>query len=389
MLNLFRVCVAAVVLTGVGEAADNLPAFLAKVQLHNFDGYELTPDGAGVSLYRVPADLLGSLSDAGAKQMTHARCSEIRFVVEDGATLEDVTIHFKSNRNTTVMFYRGDELCGRIGLSEKKGEEPYIPPSLVGKTSSPGARDKACEIALKPSRLKRPAAKPAEMPAGPQPARRFPEQVCRVLLDSGVITLTGIEGDIRPPRPEELPPVMVSYGTSISQGAAATAPDRSFTSLTAAALGYGLRNLGCSGSAFCEPEISEYLAQQSGDLFLFEISVNMAGKGFSVEEFRSRAASLVDQVAEAHPRAAVVCISILTLGKVDRSESPAGPVPEYRKALEEICRTTKRANVHFIDGRQLLSLSGLAKDQIHPTDEGMAEIASKLVPRLQAILKRN
>lgn len=388
MLNLLRFFKASPKLTASPESAGHLPEFLAKIQLHNFDGYERTPDGAGVSLYRVPADLLRALSEAGAKQMTHARCSEIRFVVEDGADLEDVTIHFQSNRNTTVMFYQGDDLCGQICLSEKKGRLPYIPPSLVGKTSSPGYVDKACEIALKPAGLKRPPANTAKLAAWP-PARRFPEKVCRVLLESGVITLTGIEGAIRPPRPEELPPVMVSYGTSISQGVAATAPDRSFTSLTAAALGYDLRNLGCSGSAFCEPEMVEYLANQTGDLFVFEISLNMAGEGISVEIFRSRAASLIDQVAEAHPRATVVCISILTLGKINASGSQADLVPEYRKALEEICRTTKRANVHFIDGSQLLSLSSLSKDPIHPNDEGMAEIASKLVPRLQAILKQN
>ena len=134
--------------------------------------------------------------------------------------------------------------------------------------------------------------------------------------------------------------------------------------------------------------MAEYLAKQPGDLFLFEISVNMAGKGFTVDEFRSRAAALIDKVAASHPQAPVVCISILTLGKEDRNGSQDGPVPQYRKALEEICRSTKRANVHFIDGTQLLSLSGLAKDQIHPTDDGMAEIATKLVPRLQAILQK-
>jgi hypothetical protein len=246
-------------------AGDNRPDFLSKVQLHNLDGFEPSPDGKGVSVYRLPAEVREHLSEAGARIMVFSQSGEIRFVLKEGARLEDVTIRLKSNRNTSIMFYRGDELCGNTTLIAKKGVEPYIPPSLVGKTSTPQYPDKACEIDLKPAQLKLPA-KAAEGMEGPKPAKRFPEQLCRVVLNGGVITLTGIEGDIRPPKPEELPPVLVSYGTSISMGAAASKPELSFTALTAAALGYSLRNLGCSGSAFCEPEMADYLAKQPGDL---------------------------------------------------------------------------------------------------------------------------
>lgn len=47
-------CAGAFALASFAQAADKLPDFVSKVQLHNFDGYELTPDGAGVSLYRLP-----------------------------------------------------------------------------------------------------------------------------------------------------------------------------------------------------------------------------------------------------------------------------------------------------------------------------------------------
>jgi lysophospholipase L1-like esterase len=382
----FLVVWAAACLASASPAADPLPEFLNKVQLWNFDGFEATPDRTGVSLYRLPAEIRAALSEAGAKQMVHARASEIRFVLEEGATLEDVTIHLKSNRNSTIMFYRGDELCSVMSLAAKKGGEPFIPASLVGKTSAPGSPDKACEIALKPGNLKLPPGQAGQGPAGPPPAKRFPKEVCRVRIEGGVITLTGIEGDIRPPTPEELPPILVSYGTSISQGAAATRPDRTFTALTAAALGHDLRNLGCSGSAFCEPELAAYLAKQPGDLFLFEISVNMAGKGYTVDEFRRRATALIEAVAKAHPQTPVVCVSILTLGKEGQGPAQEGPMHEYREGLEKICQETPHKNVHFVAGPELLSVSGLAKDNIHPTDKGMAEIATKLVARLKPLV---
>jgi lysophospholipase L1-like esterase len=377
-------CAGALALASAAQAAETLPDFLSKVQLHNFDGYELTPDGKGASVYRLPAEVREHLSEAGARIMAFSQSGEIRFVLKEGAKLEDVTIHLKSNRNTSISFYRGDELCGRTTLIAKKGVEPYTPPSLVGKTSTKQYPDKACEIDLIPAKLKLPA-KAAEGVEGPKPAKRFPEQLCRVVLNGGVITLTGIEGDIRPPKPEELPPVLVSYGTSISMGAAASKPDLQFTALTAAALGFSLRNLGCSGSAFCEIEMADYLVQQPGDLFLFEISVNMVGKDYTVDEFRKRATYLVDAVAKAHPKAPVVCISILPFG-ADKVEKTAVRPREFRKALEEVCRATPHKNVHFVDGTQLLSFEGLAKDNIHPTDAGHAEIASKLVPQIEAFL---
>lgn len=130
-------CAGAFALASFAQAADKLPDFVSKVQLHNFDGYELTPDGAGVSLYRLPADTRGYLSEAGARIMVFSQSGEIRFVLNEGAKLEDVTINLKSNRNTQINFFRGEELCGSTTLIDKKGVEPYVPASLVGITSTP------------------------------------------------------------------------------------------------------------------------------------------------------------------------------------------------------------------------------------------------------------
>ena len=371
----------ALALTSVVQAADKLPDFLNKVQLHNFDGYEPTPDGAGVTFYRVPAEVRAALSPEGARQTTHARSSEIRFVLNEGAKLEDVVIQLKSHRASTLMYYRGDELVGMIkGLRPKKDVELYIPPSMreIYKVTKD---DQAVEASLKLAAIK--ALPQSEISGDVTAPKRFSPQVHRIVLNSGMITLTGIEGDIRPPREEEVPPVLVSYGTSISMGAAASRPDFSFTALTAKELGYSLRNLGVSGNAFCEKEMADYLAKQPGDLFLFEISVNMVGKGYTTEEFRKRATYLIDTVAKAHPKVPVVCISILRYG-ADKTEK-AALHREFRTALEEICRATPHKNVHFVDGTQLLSFEGLAKDNIHPTDVGHAEIATKLVPQIQEL----
>ncbi len=382
----------AIGMTALAEAPP-MPAFLNKVQLHNFDGFEPTPDGTGVTVYRLPAGVRAALSPEGARQVTHARSSEIRFVLNEGAKLEDVVIRLKSNRNTRVMVYRGDELHGVIGgLVARKGVELYIPPSLRG-SYQPTNLDKTVEASIAPARMR---GSPETAVAGePAPPKRFPGHVHRIQFDSGVITLTGIEGDIRPPRTDEVPPVLVSYGTSISMGAAATRPDRSFTALTAQSLGYSLRNLGVSGNAFCEREMADYLAEQPAGLYLLEISVNMvgrdysAGKGFAVEEFRARAGYMIDRIAGKNPGVPVVCVSVLPY----RGGDADGAKPEtrerakaFRETLERLCKESKHKNVLFVSGPDLLSYGGLSEDGIHPSDQGMAEIASKLVPRIRAVL---
>jgi hypothetical protein len=75
--------------------------------------------------------------------------------------------------------------------------------------------------------------------------------------------------------------------------AALSRADLAWNALTARALGYDFVNLGCSGTAYCEPAVADYMAKQPWDLCVLEISVNMVG-GFTVEEFRKRATYMID-----------------------------------------------------------------------------------------------
>jgi len=90
---------------------DKLPDFISKVQLHNCGGVELTEDGKGVMLYRLPKEVRDKLDmktpdgkeRSGATQMRAAVHSEIRFVLNDGAKLSDVKLHIKSEKGATLI----------------------------------------------------------------------------------------------------------------------------------------------------------------------------------------------------------------------------------------------------------------------------------------------
>lgn len=349
------------------STARPLPDFVKKVQLQNCGGAEATEDGKGVRLYRVPKSVRDHLTEGknpdgegktGAEIMTGARHCEIRFVVKDGEKKENVKLYLQSAKPVDVTIFWGDIFSSNL--------------------KAPGAG--------KPLTLSGHGLLYQQM--GNFPRLRFANNVCRVVVDGADVAFLGIEGDVRPPTPEELAPVMMSYGTSITSGFNAGRADLQWNSLTARALGYDLVNLGSSGTAFCEKEMADYIAAQPWDLCTLEISVNMVA-GYTVEEFRKRATYLIDTLAKSHPKAPIFCISIFPWGAGDlwKSGKQAENTKAFRAALKEICESSGHKNVHYVHGPDLLSFTGLWHDLLHPSPQGMIEISQKLTPKIEAVLK--
>jgi lysophospholipase L1-like esterase len=295
---------------------------------------------------------------SGAQKMRFARQSEIRFVLGEGVKPSDVKLHLQATKGAQLTFFWGDVLASTSKLGHGGTARPVTP-------LSHGLLDSLIE----------------KFPRG-----RFANRVCRVVIDGGEISLHGLEGNVRAPKPEELAPVMLSYGTSISEGAAASRGDLAWNALTARALGYDLINLGSSGTAFCEPAIADYMSGLDWDLCVLEISVNMAGTGFTTEQFKKRAAYMIDKLATSHPEAPIVCISLFPFGTGDIWKTPN--TKAYREALKEIVNASGHENVHFVSGPDLLSFTGLSRDLLHPSDHGMIEISTKLSSRIREFMER-
>jgi lysophospholipase L1-like esterase len=343
-----------------------LPGWLGKVQLWNCGGVEPTEDGQGVLLYRVPKKVRDQLDTVtpdgkekdGAKQMRVAAHSEIRFVLNEGAKLENVKLHLRSKTGPSVFWFWGDVLAGDAKVSAGERATPITP---YGHGLLFSLMDQ-------------------------YPKGRFANRVCRVVVQGLEVEFRGIEGDVRPPKPDELAPVMLSYGTSISQGAYASRADLAWNALTARALGYDFINLGSSGTAYCEPAIADYLAGLTWDLCVLEISVNMGD--FTTEQFKERAGGMIDKLAKTHPKAQIVCISLFPFGTGDLWAANKPKTQERRDALAEIVKASGHRNVHFVSGPELLSFTGLSPDMLHPSDHGMIEISTKLALRIREISAR-
>jgi lysophospholipase L1-like esterase len=209
----------------------------------------------------------------------------------------------------------------------------------------------------------------------------FSPRVCRLRFEARTpVALHDVTGGRRPPREEELPDQRyLAYGTSITAGASASASHLSYVARVARRLGVDPVNLGMSGSAFCEPAMTEYLAgREDWDLGTLALSVNMATRGFTVDQFRERAGGLVDAVASAHPEKPLVCVTLFPYhADIVHGEDPER-ARRFRETLRSVVTESSCENLHVVDGPDVMDATGLTTDLLHPGDDGMRAIGRGL-----------
>ncbi|SFL33723.1 Lysophospholipase L1 [Halogranum rubrum] len=318
------------------------------VSFHNVG--ELRPvDGSdGRKLQRVPESVRQSLNEKAQDVMYRPAGAEIRFVPTDGSV--DVTLSSPDGTCEVVPFW------GPFMSSDHRhlGTEP--------ETFTFEVPDRVTHL------------NPDDF--------AFAPGVCRLALWGGSVVVHDVEGARRPPTEAELPDRQyLAYGTSITFGSNATGVNLSYPWRLGESLGADVLNLGCPGSAFCEPELADYAASLDYDVATLALSVNMIAVGFSTETFRERARYFVETVAEGNPDAPVAAITLFpffadVVDDPEADEMVSTPTA-YREALREIAAEAP-SNVAAVDGPDLLGVEGLTTDLVHPSDRGMGQIAAGL-----------
>jgi lysophospholipase L1-like esterase len=212
------------------------------------------------------------------------------------------------------------------------------------------------------------------------------------VLSGDPISFHGVDGEgVRPPESTALPDRRyLAYGTSITEGIAATGPHLTYVQQTARRIGADAINLGSGGSAYCEPEIADYIAERGDwDVATLALSVNMLSAGFTVEAFRERVEYMVETVAQTGRP--VVCLTLFPfthdISDAERYSDTRAEPEAFRAALREVVETVSHSNVHLLEGSDLLSdVGGLSPDLTHPSDHGMIAIGERLGHELDARL---
>jgi len=330
------------------------------VELHNIEELISPPDGKGMLLSRIPNDLRVSLNDQAKEAALAAAGAEIRFNLK--GTEAKISLIAGKEPPALVEVFQG---CFLVSWH------------LVG--------PEATEIRV---------SKPQNMKSLDKITRErklpFDAHLTRVILPYWPpVRLVEVEGETEPPRRSQTPrETLLTYGSSITHGAWAIRPTGSYVMRMAQMLGVDLVNLGFGGGAHCEAQMADYIARrQDWDLATLEIGINMMPRPeFTNEEFERRVRYFVRRIARSHPRKWVFCTDMFTFS-ADLEPTPARQAA-FRQIVRDAVKDLNMPRLFHIDGRRLLrEVPGLSFDLVHPSPQGMEEIArnfSQIIKRMRA-----
>ena len=174
-------------------------------------------------------------------------------------------------------------------------------------------------------------------------------------------------------------PPVVYYGSSITQGGCASRPGNAYENILSRRLNADHVNLGFSGSARGEDEMTAYLAGLQMSVFVLDYDHNAP----TPAHLKQTHEKLFRAVRTAQPDLPVVLLS--------RPKFRLTAEEEDRRAI--IQKTYKNAlaagdrNVYFLDGPALMALARNegTVDGCHPNDLGFYSMAKALTPVLREI----
>ncbi len=335
---------------------------LADLELHNIVELDSDAGYPGPLVRRIPRNVTDALEN-GALVAGDSSLCEVRFVPVSG---HRCAIVLNSLAGGDLFIYRGNMVQNHV----------RVPAGAVFRHILDFEFDPFAEL------------KPEALAGG-----SFSPHVWRIVFD-GPTLLYGIERmgcTLRPPRPEEKPARRwLAYGSSITHGYTPVTRRQCYVAQTARRLGVDVINQGLSGSCWCEPGFSDYLAsRQDYDFITCELGVNMREGRFTPEEFERRARYLVSTLTSRRPGLPVVLITPFT-SQVDFLREPnaaARNTNAFRTSLRAIARDFSSKNVHLVEGTDILNdFAGLTCDFVHPSTEGHTLMAENLATALRKIL---
>jgi lysophospholipase L1-like esterase len=336
------------------------------IQFHNVGEGRSIEGRDGMVLQRVPEAVRTELNEGAQSRMRHPAGVELRFVPDGAAAVTLSTLPGGSASTGTVRVFWGPiQGTTEVTVGESPTRIEVSPPAKLSDLDP-----SACEELA------------------------FDPRVCRIQLPGehrgGPMVYHGRDGDVRPPRADELPDRRyLAYGTSITEGEAPLGEHLTYVSQTARRLDADLLNLGSCGTAYCDSAMADHIAERDDwDIATLSISVNMVG-AFPPDEFRERAEEMIDRIASAHPDNPVVPITIFRNARdVCRSEDPEAMCERFREELRDIVAETPHENVSLLEGPELLpTVEGLTTDLVHPGDNAMITIGETLAGELRPLLE--
>jgi hypothetical protein len=208
-------------------------------------------------------------------------------------------------------------------------------------------------------------------------------------LYNGVLSLelgSNAGATIAPAPAQALAPI-VFYGTSITQGAAASRPGTCHVALLRRWLDRPVVNLGFSGQGRMELELAGLLGEIDAAAYVIDCLPNM-----SAELVVERTSPFVRALRETRPTAPILLVEDRTYQdswlRQDRLEENLSRRAALRREFEALVADGV-TGLHLVSGEELLGVDGEASvDGSHPTDLGFQRQAEVLRAALRPLLPR-
>jgi len=331
------------------------------VELHNIEDLVSVEGFSGLRMQRIPESVRLKLNPDAQGRMCHPACAEIRFVSDHPVSIE---LSCPEGLGTVDVFYGPFQSMERYEIKQDISVIHVSMPDQMNMYDQAKLSDLS-----------------------------FSPDVCRLLMGGDAMFLHGISGNhCRPPNRDELPRLRyLAYGTSITENGHATAPHLTYVEQVGIRLGADVINLGSGGSAFCEPEIADYIAaRKDWDFATLALSVNMLK--FPVSFFYERASYMINTICHSNPRRPVVCITILPysreFGDTFIGLEDQGSPDDYREALRKAVHHCPCKNVYLLEGSDILKdIGGLSPDLLHPGDQGMIFMGENLARMIKPLIE--
>lgn len=319
------------------------------IDFHNVE--QLVPYEDGWKLHRAPEHVRLACGEGLEKSSAYGTGVELRFcILGESAEIRLRTVPIAEGQMAYVYY-------GSIQGGWQQSSYIITPEETVIRIPRPANMDGLKTITAQ-----------AHLPFAPE--------VVRLVLPYGNNIFLGASGDICPPSPDMLPrQTLLSYGSSITHGSLALATPYTYPFRIAQKLGMDSLNKGFAGTCLCEKAMAEwFVSRKDWDVATLEMGINMVG--MDETEFERRIDEFTAIMA-ADPRP-IFATSIF---------STAFDSPKHH-LFRRIVRKYAEPRLRFVDGLDLLERPEyISQDGVHPSLEGIAQVAERWTEIIRAGLK--
>lgn len=230
----------------------------------------------------------------------------------------------------------------------------------------------------------------AELPAGPKTVELWLPQTG----DFRLSTVT-IDRGRRVWREEAAQrPRMITYGSSITECAAAASPARSWPAIVARQLDLDLLCLGFGGQCHLDPMIGRLIRDEPADVIVTCLGINIYGSGtFTRRSLLPNILGFLSTLRDGHPDTPVLVISPIAWPVNENVAGKTGmTLIEVRAQVRDAVALLRRhgdQHLHYLSGLDVLGerqADLLSEDGLHPGPAGYEHIARSLTPAVARLL---